>query len=91
MLTRVTFVLAASLLSAATLATASPAHAATNYPWCVQYAWRDKTASAQRAAVLSAWQQCMETARGVGNTCVENPAYIGPGKRPTQTRHRNRR
>ena len=88
MLTRVTFAIAASLLSAATLTT--PAQAATNYPWCVQYAGGHKGIGATSCGFVSL-EQCMETARGVGNTCVENPAYIGPGKQPTQTRHRIRR
>jgi len=37
------------------------------------------------------YQQCMETARGLGNSCAPNPRYLASPRSPRKTRRaRNR-
>ena len=39
------------------------------------------------------WQQCIESARGLGRYCTENPSWRGPREQPTtqgRSRRRNR-
>lgn len=87
MATRVTLLLAASIMSAATLTIVSRAHAATNYPWCVEYGGGRNGIDATGCGFVSR-DQCMQTASGMNATCVENPAYIAPTRQLRQARHR---
>jgi hypothetical protein len=36
------------------------------------------------------WQQCIESARGLGRYCMDNPSWRGPRKQPTTQGRRNR-
>jgi hypothetical protein len=83
---------------AATIATAllaafctfvPPAYAATNYPWCIQYGGGRQGIDAVSCGFVS-YAQCMETARGMGSMCLENPAYSGPTKHVFNPRHKKK-
>jgi hypothetical protein len=37
------------------------------------------------------WQQCIESARGLGRFCLENPFWHGPRKQPTTQGKNSRR
>jgi Protein of unknown function (DUF3551) len=37
------------------------------------------------------WQQCIESARGLGRYCAENPSWRGPRTAPTTQRKSSRR
>ena len=89
MSTRVTSVLAGALIAAAMLTAPSSVHAATNYPWCVQYGGGLEGIGATSCGFVT-WEQCMATARGMGAMCVENPAYVEPNARPAKPRNRKR-
>jgi Protein of unknown function (DUF3551) len=71
------------------LLTAAPAQAEIIYPWCVQYSGGRHGINALSCDFVS-FAQCMATARGLGNTCSENPAYIEP-VRSAKVRHHHRR
>ena len=71
---------ALALLAVAALAAIDVrAAAAESYrPWCVQYL--DEHSSASSCAFYS-FEQCMETARGNGAFCHQNPWYLQNGER----------
>jgi hypothetical protein len=68
----------------------SPARAEIQYPWCVQYPGGEYGIGAVSCGFVSL-EQCMETARGLGSMCVENPAYPTIVKQPRKIRHPRRR
>jgi hypothetical protein len=37
------------------------------------------------------WQQCIESARGLGRFCIENPFWRGPQKKPATQGKKTRR
>jgi Protein of unknown function (DUF3551) len=68
--------LSAALAIAAMSATATPAAAAIEYPWCVEYGGGDAGSGGRNCGFVS-WEQCMETARGAGGNCERNLFYPG--------------
>ena len=62
--------LAMLALAAAALTAPSPAQAAPYWPWCSQYADQD---TGHTSCAFISWEQCMETARGMGGYCFANP------------------
>jgi hypothetical protein len=58
---------------------------AQNYPWCAYYSGKGGT----NCGFIS-FEQCMETARGLGSNCQRNTQYVPPpGPHPqTSTRRR---
>jgi hypothetical protein len=84
-----------ALSGAATLAVfsnfATPAQAAIEYPWCVQFGSGMGGGSARNCGFVS-YEQCMMTARGAGGSCEQNLFYLDqvaksqhpPRKRATQ-------
>ena len=74
---------------ALTLATAHPAHAGRNYPWCAYYLSPDGLTD----CAFATFQQCMATVSGVGGYCNLNPyleAYSEPPHRYPYHRHHRR-
>jgi Protein of unknown function (DUF3551) len=67
---------------------AAPAQAEIVYPWCVQLGGGREGVGAITCGFVSR-KQCMETARGLGNNCVENPAYPDAVP-PAKVRHHHR-
>jgi hypothetical protein len=63
--------LAAIALSAAT----SIGHAQSpyDYPWCAELTWT----SGATSCYYTSYRQCMETLRGIGGSCIQNPGYRG--------------
>jgi hypothetical protein len=55
----------------ATTLTPEPGEAAPYWPWCSQYADQD---TAHTSCAFISWEQCMETARGMGGYCYANPS-----------------
>jgi hypothetical protein len=45
-------------------------------PWCVGY-----TATISNSCIFVSFEQCMETARGGGGSCMQNPWYLYYGER----------
>jgi hypothetical protein len=78
----------AAALTALT-AFASPAQAAIEYPWCVQYGAGMDGGGGRNCGFVS-YEQCMMTARGAGGWCEQNLFYLDqvakhrqqPRKRP---------
>ena len=62
-------IIAATVIGAHTCA----AQSAYDYPWC---ALRGGQVGGQ-ACYYTSYQQCMATLRGLGGTCIANPAYRG--------------
>ena len=58
---------------------------AQNYPWCAYYSGKGGTNCG-----FITFEQCMETARGLGSNCQRNTQYVPPpGPHPqTSTRRR---
>ena len=54
----------------------SPAGAETYRPWCVGY-----PATLSQSCTFASFEQCMETARGGGGVCTQNPWYLQYGER----------
>jgi len=82
--------MARSIFAALTLLTVAliqprPAEAAPYWPWCSQY---DRPSYAHSCA-FSSWEQCMETVRGIGGYCYQNP-YPVPAA-PARPAKSNRR
>ena len=50
--------------------------AAENHPWCFQDIGKSATSCA-----FTSFEQCMETARGLGGICKQNPSYLQSGER----------
>ena len=46
---------------------------AQNYPWCAYYSGKGGT----NCGFIS-FEQCMETARGLGSNCQRNTQYVPP-------------
>ena len=68
--------LSAMLLAVALLAIEPRTADAEVYrPWCVGY-----TATISNSCTFVSFEQCMETARGNGATCVQNPWYLRYGR-----------
>jgi hypothetical protein len=63
---------AAGFAALATIAT--PAQAAVEYPWCVQYNGSDDGGG--RNCGFVSYEQCMMTARGSGGSCEQNLFYL---------------
>jgi hypothetical protein len=57
-----------------------PADAETYRPWCVGY-----TATISQSCTFASFEQCMETARGGGGSCMQNPWYLQYGERGQTT------
>jgi hypothetical protein len=52
-----------------------PAAAEVYRPWCVGY-----TATITQSCTFTSYEQCMETARGGGGECSQNPWYLRYGE-----------
>jgi hypothetical protein len=50
--------------------------AAANRLWCFQ-----DTGKAATSCSFTSFEQCMETARGLGGICKQNPSYLQNGER----------
>ena len=53
-----------------------PAAAEIHRPWCVGY-----TATISQSCTFNSFEQCMETARGGGGSCMQNPWFLQYGER----------
>ena len=53
-------------------ASATPAAAATSYPWCARYS------STGGECAFNTFQQCLDTLGGIGGVCTSNPGYTPP-------------
>ena len=81
------FALCAALAAAALSSFASPAAAAIEYPWCVQYGGGDDNGA--RNCGFVSYDQCMLTARGAGGMCERNLFYEDQkAKQPNRPRKR---
>ena len=49
---------------------------AQNYPWCAYYSMGDDGGGTNCGFIT--FEQCMETARGLGNLCQRNTQYVPP-------------
>src|SRR3954449_5457602 len=69
---------AAALLAALSLSIICqrPAAAEIHRPWCVGY-----VATITFSCTFVSFEQCMETARGGGGSCVQNPWFLQYGER----------
>ena len=68
--------LSATVAAVAVLAIAPREAAAEVYrPWCVGY-----TATISNSCTFVSFEQCMETARGGGGSCMQNPWYLYYGE-----------
>jgi Protein of unknown function (DUF3551) len=72
-MTMIRGVLALLALVALAAIDARPAAAEVYRPWCVQYAGNNGDDGTTCAFV--SYEQCMQTARGNGAYCVQNPWY----------------
>jgi hypothetical protein len=82
---RIAGLIAVTLIAgAAALAAPSPVNAEVFYPWCAHYSGWDGDMGTNCGFVT--WNQCMDTIRGVGGICYENPAYPRLGARPAKIR-----
>ena len=60
---------------AAATALGTPAHA-QNYPWCAIY--NGGAVGGGTNCGFVSFEQCMETARGLGSFCYRNTQYVPP-------------
>jgi hypothetical protein len=68
---------ALALLALTALAVWDPQPAAAgNRPWCFS-----DTGKAATSCAFTSFEQCMETARGLGGICKQNPSYSQNGER----------
>jgi Protein of unknown function (DUF3551) len=58
-----------------TAALSTPARAQTNYPWCAHYG--NGTGGGMNCG-FTAFEQCLETVRGIGGFCERNDWYQPP-------------
>jgi hypothetical protein len=74
-----------AMLAFTTVLTIQPhaANAAPYWPWCSQYFSRDTS----HACAFSSWEQCMETVRGIGGYCYNNPHPPPPAARSAKSSH----
>ena len=49
---------------------------AQNYPWCAYYSMGDDGGGTNCG--FTTFEQCMETARGLGSNCQRNTQYVPP-------------
>ena len=57
---------------------------AQNYPWCAYYSGKGGTNCG-----FTTFEQCLETARGLGSNCQPNTQYVPPpGPHPATRRQR---
>lgn len=54
------------------------AQTAYDYPWC---ALRGGRGGGGTSCYYTSYQQCMETLRGIGGSCIRSPYYRGPEPR----------
>ena len=59
---------------------------AQNYPWCAYYSSR----SGGTNCGFISFEQCMDTARGLGSNCQPNTQYVPPPGPHPQTSARRR-
>jgi hypothetical protein len=59
---------------------------AQNYPWCAYYSKGDDGGGTNCG--FTTFEQCMETARGLGNLCQPNTQYVPPPGPHPYTRQR---
>jgi hypothetical protein len=79
------FVLTLSVIAATTvLITPSKAQ---NYPWCAIYSGFDDGGT---NCGFTTFQQCMDTARGMGSLCQPNTQYVPPPGPHSSKQMRNR-
>lgn len=73
---------AAAMLALLSLCTIGqrPAAAEIHRPWCVGY-----VATITFSCTFVSFEQCMETARGGGGSCMQNPWYLQYGERGQTT------
>jgi hypothetical protein len=73
---------AAAMLALLSLCTIGqrPAAAEIHRPWCVGY-----VATITFSCTFVSFEQCMETARGGGGSCVQNPWFLQYGERGQTT------
>jgi hypothetical protein len=76
-------VLFALSIVAGTTALTTPTKA-QNYPWCAIYSGR----SGGTNCGFITFQQCMDTARGLGSLCQPNTQYVPPPGPHSYTRQR---
>jgi hypothetical protein len=77
----------AALAALAMSASVQPA-AAIEYPWCAQYTG---DGDGGRNCGFVSYEQCMETARGMGSFCERNSFYTGPAERPVKRARKHKR
>jgi len=68
----------------AILCIGTPAEA-QNYPWCAYYSGRGGGGT---NCGFTTFEQCMETARGLGSNCQPNTQYVPPPGPHPYTRQR---
>ena len=59
---------------------------AQNYPWCAYYSTGDDGGGTNCG--FTTFEQCMETARGLGSMCQRNTQYVTPPGPHPYTRQR---
>ena len=84
-------------LAVTALGAGAPAHA-QNYPWCEYLGGGDAGGGGRNCGFIS-FEQCMESARGMGNDCRKNTQYepppgehgstAVPGAHPRHKSHKN--
>jgi hypothetical protein len=79
------FVVLALSVIAATTAFNTPTKA-QNYPWCAYYS--GGAVSGGTNCGFTTFEQCMETARGLGSLCQPNTQYVPPPGPHPYTRQR---
>jgi hypothetical protein len=79
----VALVIAVAILAVAVVS----ARAAVIYPWCTSGAGMDFGAV---NCGFTTFEQCLQTARGNGQTCQPNPLYQGPSQARTKSQGRGR-
>ena len=72
-----------AIIAAAT-ALGTPAHA-QNYPWCAIY--NGGAVGGGTNCGFVSFEQCMETARGLGSFCYRNTQYVPPPGPHSQRRY----
>jgi hypothetical protein len=81
-------IFAALMLVAVALIQPRSAETAPYWPWCSQYAEPTYTHS----CAFSSWEQCMDTVRGIGGYCYQNPYPPPPAPvRPAKSNRRAQR
>ena len=62
---------------------------AQNYPWCAIYSGGDGGDGGTNCGFVT-FEQCMETARGLGSNCQPNTQYVPPPRPHPLTRIQRR-